>query len=425
MVISLSDVLAPKAKKIPYSGIETDKAAIDNLLIQYGLKVDNISQGYSIIQYKATMQPDTNLNKLMKLENNLRIALNDDNVYITTKGNQFIIQKPCNQTLVSLADFYNIKFLYQDGLKLIMGKDIDGNNLYTDLAKQPHMLVAGTTGSGKSMFLHQCIISLLSRNPDIEIYGIDSKQVEFKAYQNIRSFHYITTANEAALTLKKLVGIMESRYELFAKYSYRDIESAIEDGKEIAPIVCIIDELADLIMSNCGKAIEADIVRIAQKARAAGIHLILATQRPTSDVITGLIKANVPSRVCFKVASAMESRIILDSKGGETLLGKGDMLYKSNGSFEPVRIQSCFISEKEMNDIGSKIAASKPKRVEPTTAEPKIVYVTEEEVRNGAYTDSPNFYRCDKYDPELKEIYNNKIIQKRKQNRSLFHRIFG
>ena len=242
-----------------------------------------------------------------------------------------------------------------------MGTNIDNQHIVTDLAKQPHMLVAGTTGSGKSMFLHQCIISLLMKNPDIELYAIDSKQVEFNAYKAINSFHYITDEIAAVQTLKRLCDIMDGRYKTFAAKGFRDINHARENGLSIEPIVCIIDEFADLIMKpGYSNIIESHVVRLAQKSRAAGIHLIIATQRPTSDVITGLIKANIPSRVCLKVASAMESRIILDAKGGEYLTGQGDMLYKSNGSFEPIRLQSCYISPYEMQQIGKAFIKEKP-----------------------------------------------------------------
>lgn len=360
-MVNLNSVLADTTPRKQYLNIHTEKAAINNLLAAHGLEVDNVIQGASIIQYRITMQPSTNLNKLLKLESNFKIALNCDNVQVLSKGNQFIIQKPCDRSLVVLREFYTKSFLNSNGLQLIMGTNIDNQHIVTDLAKQPHMLVAGTTGSGKSMFLHQCIISLLMKNPDIELYAIDSKQVEFNAYKAINSFHYITDEIAAVQTLKRLCDIMDGRYKTFAAKGFRDINHARENGLSIEPIVCIIDEFADLIMKpGYSNIIESHVVRLAQKSRAAGIHLIIATQRPTSDVITGLIKANIPSRVCLKVASAMESRIILDAKGGEYLTGQGDMLFKSNGSFEPIRLQSCYISPYEMQQIGKAFIKEKP-----------------------------------------------------------------
>lgn len=401
-MIYLDNVLQPINKKNIYPYINQESAAINNLLISYGLTIDNVIQGASVIQYKATMHPSVNVNKLMKLESNIRIALNCDNAQVIIKGNQFIVQKPCTRTNVVLKEFYNNTFLNADGLKLILGTDIEGHHIYTDLAKQPHMLVAGTTGSGKSMFLHQCIISLLMKNPTIELYAIDSKQVEFNAYSSIPNFHNITDEASAAQTLKRLVDIMEGRYKTFSDKGYRDITDANRNGLNIKPIVCIIDEFADLMMkSELTKAIESYVVRLAQKSRAAGIHLIIATQRPTSDVITGLIKANIPSRVCLHVNSAMESRIVMDMKGGEYLFGHGDMYFKGNGSNEPIRLQSCFISSAEMQMIGNAIAKYN------TKSEPIKTHTASQE-----YTQSKS--RFAEYD-----VYENEIIRKRKER---YHR---
>lgn len=365
MLVNLNPVLASSHPKVQYQNIHTDKAALNNLLIAHGLEIDNVIQGASIIQYRATMKPETNVKKILRQESNFRIALNCDNIQIITKGNQLIFQKPCDKSIIVLREFYRKSFLDADGLKLIMGTDIENHHIYTDLAKQPHMLVAGTTGSGKSMFLHQCIISLLMKNPNIELYGIDSKQVEFKAYNDIENFHYITEIPDAVHTLKRLCDIMDGRYKTFSQKGFRDITHAKQSGLTIEPIVCIIDEFADLMMQpGYSKTIESYVVRLAQKSRAAGIHLIIATQRPTSDVITGLIKANIPSRVCLKVTSAMESRIILDAKGGEFLTGYGDLLYKANGSYEAIRLQSCYISPDEMKAIGQSFLKEQPEEPE-------------------------------------------------------------
>ena len=347
-------MLDPIENRKAYQNKETEIKAIDRVLEPFNLSVDNTIEGAKLIQYRATLEPSANVNKLMKLIPNLKIALNCDDIELFIKGNQLIIQKPGADSTVKLKEFYTNQFIESKGLKLIMGVDIEGNHIYTDLSKQPHMLVAGTTGSGKSMFLHQCIDSILLKNPGVEIFAIDTKRVEFNSYSSIPNFNYITTEEEALKTLYKLVYIMEGRYEVFSKYGYRDIEHAKESGVDIDPIVCVIDEFADLIMrKEHSKQIENYVVKLAQKARAAGIHLIIATQRPTADVITGLIKANIPSRVCLKVSSSMESRIILDRKGGECLLGKGDLLFLSNGSFEPIRLQACYVSPNEMKSIGA------------------------------------------------------------------------
>ncbi len=384
MIVNLSNVLSNSYPFITYPHIDEERQKIDELLEPHGIQLESYNQGGAIIQYNATMPVSTDTNKLMKLEPNLRIALNCDSVYMQTKGNQLQILKPCNQNTIALRDFYNAQFLSAEGLKLIMGSDIEGNNIYTDLAKQPHILVAGTTGSGKSMFLHQCIISLLMKDKDMELYAIDTKQVEFNAYKAIPNFHYIIDEAGALQTLVRLVEIMEGRYKTFAAKGYRDITHARQSGLDIKPIVCVIDEFADLILRpEYTKPIEFCVVKLAQKSRAAGIHLIIATQRPTADVLTGLIKANIPSRVCFHVNSAMESRIVLDAKGGEDLIGSGDMLYKSNGSFEPIRLQSCYISPAEMQRIGNEIAkhSRQPEPIKPVRetppqeSSPRIIHI--------------------------------------------------
>lgn len=352
--MNFHNVLADTKERTHYSGKQADIQILNKYLIQFGIRIDNVIESARLIQYKATLTPYVNVNKLLKLEPNIRIALNDDNSTVSVNGNQFIVQKPGATSTIVLREFYNNNFLNAEGLKLIMGVDINGNHIYTDLAKQPHMLIAGTTGSGKSMFLHQVIISLLMKYPTIKMYAVDTKQVEFKAYSRIPNFHYITDEEKAVTMLKELVNTMEARYKTFAEKGYRDISHARQSGYDIEPIICIIDEFADLIMKKeYSKVIEEYVVKLAQKSRAAGIHLVIATQRPTADVITGLIKANIPSRVCLHVNSAMESRIVMDAKGGETLLGNGDMFFKSNGSFDPIRLQSCYISEKEMQAIGN------------------------------------------------------------------------
>ena len=402
MVVNLLNTLTESETFIKYPHVDEEAAKINNLLAAHGIKLESYTQSPAIIQYNATIPVTANINKLMKLEPNMKVALNCDSVQINIKGNQLHIQKPCNRNNLYLSFMYTAQFISAKGLTLIMGQDIEGNRIYTDLAKQPHMLVAGTTGSGKSMFLHQAIISLLMKDADIEIYAIDAKQVEFNAYKGIRNFHYITDEAEAVQTLKRLVDIMEGRYKTFSEKGYRDITQAQQSGLNIKPIVCVIDEFADLIMRpEYSKLIESYVVRLAQKSRAAGIHLIIATQRPTADVITGLIKANIPSRVCLHVNSAMESRIVMDAKGGENLIGHGDMLYKSNGSFEPIRLQSCYISPDEMRMIGIEIAkyCKKPEPVK-TTAQNQTV-------SQPAQLGKMRFEECD--------LYENEIINKRRE----------
>ncbi|MBY0379380.1 MAG: hypothetical protein K2P99_03150, partial [Burkholderiales bacterium] len=263
-------------------------------------------------------------------------------------------------------------------LTLALGKDIAGQVIVADLAKMPHLLVAGTTGSGKSVAINTMILSFLYQaTPDeVNFIMIDPKMVELSFYQDIPHLlaPVITDSNYAINALKWTVGEMERRYRIMAKVACKNIaafnqkiDEAKNSGHKItnplsitpdnpealekwAFIVVVVDELADLMMSS-GKKVEQYIVRIAQKARAVGIHLILATQRPSVDVITGLIKANVPSRISFQVTSKVDSRTILDQGGAETLLGQGDMLYLSPGSGHPQRIHGAFVNDDEINRV--------------------------------------------------------------------------
>lgn len=355
-----------------YENAQIEAQAINAVLIEHGVVIDSIIEGVRVIQYRATLSPRVNVNRLLKLESNLKIALNTNTLDITVDGNQLIIQKEGAANTVRIAEFYREDFLRAKGIQLALGVDMSGNHIYTDLAKQPHMLVAGTTGSGKSMFLHQVILSILFKYECTQIYAIDTKNVEFNHYRNIPNFTLINDAQNAARFLESLVDNMNKRYVTFAQHGYRDIDDARDNGFAINPIVVVIDEFADLIMNKAfTKAIETNIVKIAQKSRAAGIHLVIATQRPTSDVITGLIKANIPCRVCMKVKSAMESRIVMDKKGGENLLGYGDLYYTGNGMFEPIRLQASYISTNEMRTIGAmlsvpnKVTSSFEKPIQP------------------------------------------------------------
>ena len=245
-------------------------------------------------------------------------------------------------------------------LTLALGKDIAGNAQVADLCKMPHLLIAGSTGSGKSVCVNSIIISFLYRSSpeDVKLILIDPKVVELAEYNGIPHLlmPVVTEPRKAAGALGSAVAEMERRYHLFAENNVRDIKSfnrmaAETDGMEKLPyIAIIIDELADLMMV-AGKEVEDYICRIAQKARAAGMHLIVATQRPSVDVITGLIKANIPSRIAFAVSSQVDSRTILDAGGAEKLLGMGDMLFMPVGAAKPVRIQGTYVKDEEISAV--------------------------------------------------------------------------
>ena len=252
-------------------------------------------------------------------------------------------------------------------LAFAVGRDIAGNCIVGDIARLPHMIIAGATGSGKSVCTNSIIMSILYHaSPDeVKLILIDPKIVEFTVYEGIPHLliPVVTDPKKAAGALNWAVQEMQRRYSLFAENSVRDLSDyntmASQPDSELEPlpqIVVIIDELADLMMTT-SKEVEDAICRLAQKARAAGMHLIIATQRPTTDIITGLIKANIPSRIALSVRSQVDSRTILDTGGAEKLLGHGDMLYLPNGKIKPVRVQGCFTSTKEIEKTVSFIKA--------------------------------------------------------------------
>lgn len=246
-------------------------------------------------------------------------------------------------------------------LAFAVGRDIAGNAVIGDIARLPHMIIAGATGSGKSVCTNSIIMSILyhATPEEVKLILIDPKIVEFTVYEGIPHLliPVVTDPKKAAGALNWAVQEMQRRYNLFAENSVRDLgdynAAAAQPNSPLEPmpqIVVIIDELADLMMTT-SKEVEDAICRLAQKARAAGMHLIIATQRPTTDIITGLIKANIPCRIALSVMSQVDSRTILDTGGAEKLLGHGDMLYLPNGKIKPVRVQGCFTSTKEIEKV--------------------------------------------------------------------------
>jgi DNA segregation ATPase FtsK/SpoIIIE, S-DNA-T family len=250
-------------------------------------------------------------------------------------------------------------------LQVPLGKDVNGNVIAADLTKMPHLLIAGSTGSGKSVAINGIITSILlhAKPSQVKLMLIDPKKVELGVYNGIPHLlsPVVSEPKKAARALQKVVSEMENRYELFAKFGQRKIstyndfvaKNNRENETKIQPmpyIVVIVDELADLMMT-VSNDVEAAIIRLAQMGRAAGIHMILATQRPSVDVITGLIKANVPSRIAFAVSSGIDSRTIIDTNGAEKLLGRGDMLFLPIDSNTPIRVQGAFISDKDVSRV--------------------------------------------------------------------------
>ena len=355
-------------KRLTTEQKERDIRAINNLLSKHGLIVTSGIESFTTIQYRVKLSPDSNLSKLLKLQPNLCIALDDDTVRLYREKSELVIEKKGADNTIWMGTLYTEQFDDHKGLPIMLGIDAQGNRVITDLKKMPHALFAGATGSGKSVLESVFICSLLIKYPNMIIYGIDTKRVEFQSFRYAPNFHLVTDAAAATQTLRDLCDEMEDRYNQLVRAKVNNIDEYNNKGGKMNPIVVIIDEFADLMLLS-GKHVEEYVVRLAQKARACGIHLIIATQRPTKEVVTGLIKANIPTRICLKVTSALDSRIILDRNGGETLVGKGDMLFLGNGAFEPIRIQGCYLEEVEKSNVAitarKRVEESKEKTTSP------------------------------------------------------------
>ena len=274
------------------------------------------------------------------------------------------IQQTVNiRDLIDSDEFRNAK----SKVTAALGKDISGENVFVDIAKMPHLLIAGATGTGKSVCINSIIVSLLYKaKPDeVKLILVDPKMVEFSVYKGIPHLliPVVTDPKKAAGALSWAVTEMLSRYQMFTEKGVRDFKgfnANLEEGEKPLPqIVIIIDELADLMMAS-PKEVEDSVMRLAQMARAAGMHLIIATQRPSADVITGTIKANIPSRIALAVSSGINSRIILDELGAESLLGKGDMLFDPLGAPKAQRIQGCFVSDTEVESVVEALKQNNP-----------------------------------------------------------------
>lgn len=373
--------LLEKDRGKPETGdIKANANIIKRTLLNFNIEVemDEISTGPSVTRYALKPAQGVKLSKIVGLNNDLALALAAHPIRIEAPipGKSLVgIEVPnVAKTTVGLASLLSSSDFQESEKPLLvsLGKDITGRSHFSNLAKAPHMLIAGATGSGKSVTIHTIITSLLYRNSpeNMKFIMIDPKRVELTLYNKIPHLQYpvITDPKKAIMALRWAGKEMQRRYDVLEKNSVRDIESyhrnvlapAIlkADKKDESPVlpesmpylVIVIDELAD-IMQSYPRELEAAVVKLAQMSRAVGIHLILSTQRPSVNVITGLIKANVPTRVALQVASQVDSRTILDQMGAEKLLGAGDMLYLGAEMAKPVRLQSAFISETEVKDV--------------------------------------------------------------------------
>jgi S-DNA-T family DNA segregation ATPase FtsK/SpoIIIE len=345
---------------------ETNSQIIVSKLASFGIatQVVGISAGPVVTQYELEPDASVRVSKIEALADDLAMALSARSIRIEAPipGRSVVgIEIPNRDSnVVGLKSiFEEVEFAdSSQGLTFALGRDVAGAARATDLTKMPHLLIAGATGSGKSVMVNALIASLLFRcRPDeLRLILIDPKRVELSGYNGLPHLlvPVITEAEKASAALRWTVLEMENRYRLFAEAGARNIaaynEGRVDANDRIPFIVVIIDELADLMMQD-GRSTEEPIVRIAQKARATGIHLVLATQRPSVNVVTGLIKANIPSRIAFSMASQIDSRTVLDAPGAEDLIGRGDMLFQPSDAPKPIRLQGVFVSDQEIEGV--------------------------------------------------------------------------
>ena len=326
----------------------------------------DVVHGPSVTRYEFTLEQGVKLSKITNLSDDIALALGASGVRVAPVPNKISvvgIEVP-NRTVtaVRIRDVIESREFtrHPSSVAFAVGKDIGGNNIVGNIAKLPHVLIAGTTGSGKSVCTNSLIISILYKStPDeVRFIMVDPKMVELAPYNGIPHLliPVVTDPKKAAGALQWAVFEMMKRYKMFSEKGVKDLAGynalaeVDEDVKKLPTVVVVIDELADLMLV-AAKEVEESICRVAQMGRAAGMHLVVATQRPSADVITGLMKANIPSRIAFAVASSMESRIILDTPGAEKLVGKGDMLYAPLGDSKPTRVQGCFITPEEIERV--------------------------------------------------------------------------
>jgi DNA segregation ATPase FtsK/SpoIIIE, S-DNA-T family len=326
-------------------------------------KIVGIVSGPHVSRYELRLAPGTKVKKVTELANDLAYALASTDIRILAPipGKQAVgVEVPnTRRRIVRLGDIYSGRPEKTSPLVAWLGKGIDGNAVWTDLAKMPHVLVAGTTGSGKSGCVNAILSSILMQaSPnEVRLVLVDPKQVELNHYENVPHLltPVVTSPRLAANVLANLIGEMESRYGIMGEARCRNLaelnRARVKAGEPQLPhILCVIDELADLMMVSPAE-VEDSIIRLAQKSRATGIHLVLATQRPSTDIITGTIKVNIPARIAFAVSSQTDSRVILDQGGAEALLGQGDMLFRGAGTSKLQRIQGAFVTEEEIARI--------------------------------------------------------------------------
>jgi len=370
-------------------------------------KIVGIVSGPHVSRFELRLAPGTKVKKVTELSNDIAYALASTDIRILAPipGKQAVGVEVPNRSrkMVRLGDIYAGRPEKTSPLVAWLGKGIDGNAVWTDLAKMPHVLVAGTTGSGKSGCVNAILSSILMQaSPnEVRLVLVDPKQVELNHYENVPHLltPVVTSPRLAANVLSNLIGEMESRYGIMSEARARNLAELnrvrLKKGEAPLPhILCVIDELADLMMVAPAE-VEDSIIRLAQKSRATGIHLVLATQRPSTDIITGTIKVNIPSRIAFAVSSQTDSRVILDQGGAEALLGQGDMLFRGAGTSKLQRVQGAFITEEEI----ARITGHWAKQGEPEF-EAELLEKPEEVAEEG---------REDDFDPDSDDLLNEAI----------------
>lgn len=380
--LTLSDVytlppvnlLNPIEKKVTQADIDSEIDRNSKKLVEalqsFGVqtKLVGVSRGPSVTRYELQPAPGVKISRITGLVDDIALNLASAGVRIEApipNKSAVGIEVPnkVRDTVFfrELIDTQEFRKSFDKKLETVLGKDISGTMVTCNIAKMPHLLIAGTTGSGKSVCVNSIIMSILMKSTpdDVRLIMVDPKKVEFMMYNGIPHLliPVVTDPKKAAGALAWAVNEMLNRYKMFSENNVRDFTGFNELAKDpdsgltkMSHIVIFIDELADLMMAS-PKDVEDSIVRLAQMARAAGMHLVIATQRPTVNVVTGLIKANIPSRIALMVASQMDSRVILDSGGAEKLLGNGDMLYMPVGSPKPIRLQGCYVSDDEVERV--------------------------------------------------------------------------
>ena len=379
-----TDILEKESEKAVGGDIERQAEVIKNALKHFGIEVElgEIKTGPTVTQYSFQPAPGVKLSRITELNSNLALALSQHPIRIEAPipGKPFVgIEVPNKKKArVRLREMLESNEFQarKSNLNIALGKDVSGSFIFADLAKMPHLLIAGSTGKGKSICINTILLSLFYQNSpqDMKIVLVDPKRVELTSYNRIpylAGHGVIVESAKVINALKRMVGEMEKRYRLLQEMRSKDIisynqkvkegqkrtyndptsgELIEEELKKLPYIVVIIDEMAELMASH-GKVVEGAIIRLAQMARAVGIHLVLSTQRPDVNVLTGLIKANITTRIAFQVATQIDSRTVLDMSGAEKLVGNGDMLYLSAEYQKPKRIQGVFVSENEVKEV--------------------------------------------------------------------------